>query len=66
MLLTVLHICPICAQTDLVEMAERLIRSSDEVLHENEYFTHLRRGRIDIIVHSRLSLAEEPKLVEAA
>lgn len=64
-MIVMFHRCPICDQENLVEMDQSLIRSSDEVLHENERFIHLRRGRIEIIVHTELSLSEEPKLVAA-
>lgn len=59
------HVCPICNQDYLVEMDQSLIRTTDETVCSNEFFEHVRRGRIDIIIHTELSLAEEPKLVAA-
>lgn len=60
------HRCPICDHDNLVEMDQTLIRPTDEVVCSNEYFEHIRRGRIDIIIHSRLSLQEEPQIIIVA
>jgi len=57
------HRCPICDQENLVEMDQSLIRFTDDTVCENERFIHIRRGHIEIIVHTELSLSEEPKLV---
>lgn len=59
MILTVLNVCPICAQNNLVEMNQVLIRSSDEVICENEHVLHLRRGRTEMIVHTQFNIQEE-------
>ena len=40
-------------------MAQSLIRSSDEVICENEFVLHLRRGKLDLIVHTEFSVLEE-------
>lgn len=54
-----LHKCPICDQENLVEMDQSLIRSTDETICENEHVLHLRRGRIDIIIHTEFAILEE-------
>jgi len=53
------HRCPICDQENLVEMDQSLIRFTDDTVCENEYVLHLRRGRIDILVHTVFSILEE-------
>lgn len=57
--------CPICEQTNLVEINECLVRSTDEVLCINENYQHLKRGHIHLLVHTKENLLaekEEPEI----
>lgn len=53
------YTCPICSSNDLVEINESLIRESDILLHENEEYQHLLRGRINLLVHTKNNVNAE-------
>lgn len=55
----VLHTCPLCGSSNLVEISEELIRESDVIICENEWFIHLRRAYNDLLVHTKKSVVEE-------
>ncbi|WHZ06489.1 MAG: hypothetical protein OJF59_000242 [Cytophagales bacterium] len=43
----------------MVDISERLIRSSDEVLHSNEDYKHVKSGKIDLLVHTSENIFAE-------
>lgn len=54
--------CPICEAMDLVDISEQLIRETDVILHENEDYKHVIRGRINLLVHTKPNVDAEHKL----
>lgn len=58
------HVCPICGQEALVRTEE--VIETDEIICSNEYYVHARRGVLQIIVHTRLSIQEEPQIIIVA
>lgn len=56
--------CPLCDRDDLVEISERIIRDTDTVLCSNEFYTHLKRGHIHLLVRTqenKIAEQEEPE-----
>jgi len=54
--------CPICLGHNLVEISELLVRDSDVILHENEDYKHLVRGRMHLLVHTKENVEHEHEL----
>jgi GTP cyclohydrolase FolE2 len=61
-MIAVNSICPICQDTNLVDISECLIRDTDIVLHENEDYKHVQRGRLQLLAHTRHNVELEHEL----
>lgn len=61
-MITMNCICPICDSANLVEISELLVRDTDIVLHENDDYKHIQRGRLQLLVHTRRNVEMEHEL----